>query len=63
MGLWVAVAPWGHPPKGVGPNGDAPNANVSVQLVATTAAEGGEARAEFFLNDLFVVRPIVLSKT
>jgi hypothetical protein len=56
-GLWVAVAAWGQPPKGVGPNGDVPSANVSVQLVATTAAEdggGGETKAEFFLNDVFV---------
>ena len=54
-GLWVAVTPWGQPPKGVGPNGDVPSANISVQLVATTAAQGGGAiRAEYFLNDVYV---------
>ena len=58
-GLWVAVAPWGQPPKSVGPKGHVPSANVSVQLVATTATEGGggsrgETKAEFFLNDVFV---------
>jgi hypothetical protein len=58
-GLWVEVAPWGQPPKDVGPNGDVPSANVSVQLVAAAAA--AETRAEFFLNDVFVVRPIVSS--
>ena len=43
----VAVAQWGQPPPSVGPNGDVPSANVSVQLVAATTAE-------FFLNDVFV---------
>ena len=51
---WATVAPWGQPAKGVGPNGDVPSANVSVQLVAATAAEGGETKAEYFLNDVFV---------
>ena len=42
----VAVAQWGQPSPSVGPNGDVPCANVSVQLAAATA--------EFFLNDVFV---------
>ena len=59
-GLWVAGPPWGQPPKGVGPNCDVPSANISVQLVSTTATKGGSGSggetktAEFFLNDVFV---------
>ena len=50
----VAVTPWSQPAKGVGSNGDVPSANISVQLVAATPAEGSEAKADFFLNGVFV---------
>jgi hypothetical protein len=50
----VAVTPWSQPGKGVGPNRDVPSANISVQLVTATAAEGSETKAEYFMNDVFV---------
>jgi hypothetical protein len=52
--ITVAVAPWSQPGKGVDPNGDVPSANISVQVVASPIAEGGETKAEFFVNDVFV---------
>eukprot|EP01043_Picozoa_sp_COSAG02_P034973 COSAG02_NODE_2476_length_8733_cov_9.786542_5_plen_669_part_00 len=50
----IVVTPWSQPPKGVGRNGDVPSANVSVQLVTATTAEGDKILAKFFLNDEFV---------
>ena len=57
----VAVAAWSQPGKGVGPSGDVPSANISVQLVAASAAEGGENKADFFLDDVFVGSLVVPS--